>query len=201
MTVESVSTHTVEPVASPGTSVRHVNDVDLGAVSRLASRIQADAAIGKTLWKAEVSWTGAFRSEFRSRHLPPVRSDEPDLLGGGDTAPNPAEQLLGALGNCLAVGYAANASAAGITIHSLRIALDGEIDLAVVLGLRAGNAGYESIRAKVHLDADGTPEQLLQLHDKVVGTSPVGHTLGRAVPVKIELAGIAEGALRVAAAP
>jgi len=40
----------------------------------------------------------------------------------------------------------------------------------------------------VHLDADASPDQLQQLHDTVVGTSPVGHTLARAVPVTIDLA-------------
>ena len=32
-----------------------------------------------------------------------------------------------------------------------------------------------------------TAEDIQALHEKVVGTSPVGHTLSRAVPVKIEL--------------
>ena len=115
-------------------------------------------------------------------------SDEPAALGGGDTAPNPVEQLLAALGNCLAVGYAANASVAGIAIRDLRIELTGDLDLRAFLGLREGHAGFDDIRVAVHLDADASEDQLRELHDKVVGTSPVGHTLGRAVPVTIELA-------------
>jgi uncharacterized OsmC-like protein len=97
------------------------------------------------------------------------------------------EQLLAALGNCLAVGYAANASAAGVEIRDLKIDLSGDLDLRTFLGLAQGNAGYEAITVGVHLDADATPEQLAAIHEKVVGTSPVGHTLGRAVPVAIEL--------------
>lgn len=45
----------------------------------------------------------------RSGDFDPIPSDEPAGLGGSDTAPNPVEQVLGALGKCLAVGYAANA--------------------------------------------------------------------------------------------
>lgn len=41
---------------------------------------------------------------------------------------------------------------------------------------------------KVNLDSDASPEQLTELHDKVIGTSPVGHTLSRAVAVDIALA-------------
>ena len=58
-----------------------------------------------------------------------------------------------------------------------------------VLGLNPdGNAGYEAIRVRVDLDSDATEEQRSELHAKVVGTSPVGHTLNRAVPVAIDLA-------------
>jgi uncharacterized OsmC-like protein len=135
-------------------TTRHLNEVNLEAIGSLIEKIRQEPQAAKTEWKAEVRWTGAFRSEARSRDLGPLRSDEPSALGGSNTAPNPVEQLLAALGNCLAVGYAANASAAGIEIHSLRIELAGNIDMHTFLGLGGENAGYESIRAKVDLKSD-----------------------------------------------
>ena len=168
-------------------TTRHLNEVNLEAIGSLIEKIRQEPQAAKTEWKAEVRWTGAFRSEARSRDLGPLQSDEPSALGGSNTAPNPVEQLLAALGNCLAVGYAANASAAGIEIHSLRIELAGNIDMHTFLGLGGENAGYESIRAKVDLKSDASPEQLKALHEKVVGSSPVGHSLSRAVPLRIEL--------------
>jgi uncharacterized OsmC-like protein len=169
-------------------TTRKLNDVDLEPIGSLVERIRQEPQSAKTQWKAEVRWTGGFRSDARSRDFAAQHSDEPAGLGGTNTAPNPVEQLLSALGNCLAVGYAANASAAGIEIRSLRIDLEGAIDLHTFLGLGGDNAGYESIRVGVHLDADATPEQIQALHQKVVGTSPVGQTLSRGVPLKIELA-------------
>lgn len=166
-----------------------LNNVDIEAVAGLASKIQESPAVADTVWKASVRWDGGFRSSVTVRDFAPVASDEPAALGGTDTAPNPVEQLLGALGNCLTVGYAANATAAGIEIRDLTIELEGSLDLHTFLGLNpAGNAGYEGIRVNVHLDADATPEQLAALHQSVVGTSPVGHTLQRPVPVEITLA-------------
>jgi uncharacterized OsmC-like protein len=165
-----------------------LNHVDLAAVGGLVSAIQDDPGNAATRWSAEVRWNGGFQSEARIREFAPVPSDEPVALGGGDTAPNPVEQLLGALGNCLAVGYAANASVAGIAIRDLRIELTGDLDLRAFLGLRDGHAGFDDIRVDVHLDSDATADQLQALHDKVVGSSPVGHTLGRAVPLTIALA-------------
>jgi uncharacterized OsmC-like protein len=166
---------------------RHLNQVNLAAIGALVEKIKQEPQAAKTNWKAEVRWNGGFRSEARSRDLAPLPSDEPVGIGGGDTGPNPVEQVLAALGNCLAVGYAANASVAGIEIQSLTIELEGDIDMHAFLGLGEGNAGYESIRAKVDLQSNATPEQLQELHEKVVGSSPVGHTLARAVPLEIKL--------------
>ena len=165
-----------------------LNDVDLEAVAGLAGKIQQDPEVAATRWNASVSWKGGFRSEAKIRDFAPSPSDEPGALGGTDTGPNPVEQVLAALGNCLAVGYAANASAAGIELKDLRIDLEGDLDLHAFLGLRGGNAGYDKISVTVHIDSDADREQIETLHDKVVGTSPVGHTLARAVPLKIDLA-------------
>src|SRR4051812_46759073 len=87
-----------------------LNDVNLRAVGALVEQIRSNPELAKTQWKSEVRWQGGFKSESRSRNLPSATSDEPETLGGDNTAPNPVEQLLGALGNCLAVGYAANAT-------------------------------------------------------------------------------------------
>jgi len=165
-----------------------VNDVNIAAVAGLAAKIKTEPEVAATQWKATVTWKGAFRSESRVRDFAPVPSDEPAGLGGGDTAANPVEQLLSALGNCLAVGYAANATVAGIEINDLSIDLEGDLDLRTFLGLADDNAGYSGIRATVHLDAEATEAQLAELHAKVIGTSPVGHTLSRPVPVEITLA-------------
>ncbi|WP_104482873.1 OsmC family protein [Actinokineospora auranticolor] len=170
------------------TQVR-LNDVDIDAVGALVGAVQADATKAATTWAAHVTWTGGFRSEARVRGFTPTPSDEPTALGGGDSAANPVEQLLSALGNCLAVGYAANATVAGIRLDDLRIDLKGDIDLRVFLGLAEGHAGFDSITAKVTISSPASREELETLHAKVIGSSPVGHTLGSAVPVTIELAG------------
>ncbi len=165
-----------------------LNDVNIAAVAGLAGKIVEEPAVAATTWQATVDWKGAFRSEASIRDFAPAVSDEPESLGGGDAGPNPVEQLLGALGNCLAVGYAANATMAGIDIKDLQVKVEGDLDLHTFLGLTDGNAGFEDIRVNVHLDSDASPEQLQELHAKVTSTSPVGHTLARTVPLHIDLA-------------
>ena len=165
-----------------------LNDVDLDAVADLTDAVRSDPAAAGTVWRADVTWQGGFQSSARIRAFPPVHSDEPTALGGGDSAANPVEQLLAALGNCLVVGYAANASASGIELTDLRIAVTGDLDLRSFLGLRPGHAGFQGITATVHLDSDATPEQLEDLHQAVVSSSPVGHTLQAPIPTTIQLA-------------
>lgn len=166
----------------------HLNDVDIASVASLAEKIQSEPDVAATKWQAEVHWKGGFRSEASIRDFDASKSDEPNQLGGTNTGPNPVEQVLGALGNCLAVGYAANATAAGITINDMSITVSGDLDLHTFLGLKDGNAGFSGIEVSVHIDSDASAEDLQAVHEKVTATSPVGHTLNRAVPVSINLA-------------
>jgi uncharacterized OsmC-like protein len=166
----------------------YLNEVDLPTVGALVQSIQADPDKGQTTWKSEVTWGGAFRTTARSRDLEPIAFDEPPGLGGTNTAPNPVEQLLGALGSCLVIGYAANASVAGIELKDLRIELEGDLDLQTFLGLGDGNAGFSSIGATVHIESNAEQEAIEALHRKVVSTSPVGHCLSRSVPLEVILA-------------
>lgn len=78
----------------------------------------ASAYCSALKWNAVVNWNGSFRSEATIREFYPIASDEPAGLGGTDSGPNPVEQILAAYGNCLAVGYAANVTVAGITISN-----------------------------------------------------------------------------------
>jgi uncharacterized OsmC-like protein len=166
----------------------YLNQVDLPTVGALVQSIQEDPDKAQTIWKSEVSWEGAFRTVARSRDLEPIAFDEPPALGGTNTAPNPVEQILGALGSCLVIGYAANASAAGIELKDLRIELEGDLDLHTFLGLGDGNAGFSTIQATVHIESDADDETVETLHRRVVATSPVGHTLSRSIPLEVVLA-------------
>ncbi|MEU4804141.1 OsmC family protein [Actinosynnema sp. NPDC023587] len=164
-----------------------LNEVDVQAVGALVAAVRENPAKAGTTWAAHVTWQGGFRSESKVRGFDPTPSDEPTALGGGDSAANPVEQLLGALGNCLAVGYAANATVAGIALDRLTVDVKGDVDLHVFLGLREGHAGFDSITATVRIESTAPRADLEALHAKVTGSSPVGHTLVSAVPVTIEL--------------
>jgi uncharacterized OsmC-like protein len=168
-------------------TITTLNDVNIAAVGALAGAITADPIKADTTWSASVSWDGGFHTTTSIRDFAPIATDEPEALGGTDTAPNPVEQLLGALGSCLAIGYAANATAAGIRIDDLRIDVEGDLNLKSFLGLEPGHAGYDTLKATVHIESDADDDAIAALHNTVVATSPVGHTLAAAIPLTIDL--------------
>lgn len=163
------------------------NGVDANAVVTFAEYLQADAPPEGTPFRAAVQWRGGFRNEIVVRDLPSTFADEPEILGGTNTAANPVEQILGALGSCLAIGYTAGAVARGITIEDLRIDLEGNIDLPVFFGLKAGHAGYERVDARVYLRSDADQDAIDALHADVFRTSPVGNTLERPASLDVQL--------------
>ena len=130
------------------TVVTKLNDVNIDSVASLAEKIQQEPDVAASKWNAHVRWKGGFRSEAKIRDFAATVSDEPSSLGGTDTGPNPVEQVLAALGNCLAVGYAANATASGIEIRDLNIELEGDLDLHTFLGLKEG-------KVKIYLKKKG----------------------------------------------
>ena len=168
------------------TSLNH--GVDTSALGSFVEHTQTKPDYAGTAFSANVVWQGGFRNEIQVRDLDPQFADEPASLGGTDTASNPVEQILGAFGACLAIGYTAGAIGRGIDLRGLELDLTGIIDLPVFFGLKEGHAGFSEIDVVVRIDSDASPEALKALHEAVLRTSPVGNTLERPVTIHARLA-------------
>ena len=111
--------------------------------------------------------------------------DEPCELGGTNRFANPQEYLLAALNACMTVGYVAQCAVRGITLESLEIETEGEIDLRGFLGLdRAVAPGYEQLSYTVRIKGSGTKEEFAEIHKAVMATSPNFYNLSRPVVLK-----------------
>ena len=168
------------------TSAGTINGVDLDTITEFAQQV-ADPDADTSVWNARTTWTGAFTSATHAREHAPIVSDEPEPLAGGNSAPNPVEYVLAALGSCLAVGYAASAATRGIELRALELELSGTIDLRVFLGLAEGHAGYERIEVTARVESDADDAALQELHEHVVRTSPVGNTIEHPVELDARL--------------
>ena len=107
------------PTASPTAMTGCLAPIDKAGLDELIAKGKADPKVIKTL-KCKTVAEGRFRHLNFVRSLPPYIVDEPPGLLGDDTAPNPSEASLAALGSCLAVGIHANAVARGITVFKDR---------------------------------------------------------------------------------
>ncbi|MBL8565229.1 MAG: OsmC family protein [Hyphomicrobiaceae bacterium] len=175
----------------PGTALTGcLAPIDKEGLDKLIAAGKANPDVIKTL-KCKTVAEGRFRHLNYIRNLPAYIVDEPPGLLGDDTAPNPSEAVLSALGSCLAVGIHANAVARGITIYKLEIELEGDLNITAVWGtgdLSEKPVGFTDIRAKVTFEADRPREELEALiaHAKV--WSPVANTMTRPVNLAVALA-------------
>ncbi|PWR00968.1 peroxiredoxin [Meridianimarinicoccus roseus] len=160
--------------------------IDKTGLQGLIEKGKADPTAVKTL-KCKTVAEGKFRHANYIRDLDPYIVDEPPGLLGDDTAPNPSEASLAALGSCVAVGLHANAVARGITVHKLELELEGDLNITAVWGTGDTSekpVGFTDVRIKVHMEGDCPKSEIDELVAHVIQWSPVFNTFSR--PVNME---------------
>jgi uncharacterized OsmC-like protein len=172
-----------------------VNGINVEDLFTLIERVKREPANGKTHWRVATTWQGQTRSRSEIEgfgiggDMVPRRFsidvDEPYELGGSNRFANPQEYLIAALNACMTVGYVAQCAVRGITLDSLAIETEGEIDLRGFLGIDPTVPnGYDELRYTVRIKGNGTREQFAEIHEAVMTTSPNFYNLSRPVSLK-----------------
>jgi uncharacterized OsmC-like protein len=178
-----MSTATLKTVATFET-------INKDALTALSDKGKADPSAVRTVRCKTVAEGKRFRHLNYIRNLPAHIVDEPPGLLGDDTAPNPTEALLAALGSCVAVGIQANAVARGIAIRGIELELEGDINITSVWGtgdLSPKPLGLTAVRIRAQVEADGaTQAQLDELVAHAAKWSPVLNTIKNPVPVTVQ---------------
>jgi len=174
------------------------NGIDTQVLKQYIDQVSEDPAAGMTSWDVTSRWKGGTRIDHTmetimigdtpvQRHFE-LRTDEPFELCGSNKHPNPQEYLLSAINACMMVGYSAVAALMGIELTKLEINITGDIDLRGFLGIDPDVAnGYEQLKQVVRIDGNATPEQIEELHQTVLNTSPNFFNITKAVPTHAEL--------------
>ncbi len=163
--------------------------IDKSGLDALITKGKENPQAIKTL-KCKTVAEGKFRHLNYIRDLPPYIVDEPPALLGDDTAPNPSEASLAALGSCLAVGIHANAIARGIKIKKLELELEGDLNITAVWGtgdVSEKPVGFTDVRVKLDMESDAPDEEVAALLDHVKNWSPVANTYTRPVNLELDL--------------
>lgn len=163
--------------------------IDAERLKALGDKGRSDPSAVRTVKVRTVAEGKRFRHLNYVRDLPAHVVDEPPVLLGDDTAPNPTEALLAALGSCVAVGLQANAVARGWTIRAIAVELEGDINITSVWGtgdLSPKPVGLTAVRLKAHLDVDGaTDAEIEEVIAHAAAWSPVLGTVKNPVPVEV----------------
>jgi uncharacterized OsmC-like protein len=175
-----------------------VNGINVDDLFALIEGVKRERAKGKTKWRVASKWQGQARSraqiegfEIGGERIPrqfSIDIDEPLELGGSNAFANPQEHLIASLNACMVVGYVAQCAVRRITLESLAIETDGEIDLRGFLGIDpAAPRGYEQLNYTVRIKGSGTKAQFAEIHEAVMATSPNFYNLARPVALRPEL--------------
>lgn len=171
------------------TSCTRLDPIDKKGLEELIAQGKANPDVIKTL-KCKTIAEGRFRHANYIRNLPAYVVDEPPTLLGDDTAPNPSEALLAALGSCLAVGIHANAIAQNIVITKLELELEGDLNITAVWGTgdlsKDKELGFTDIRVNVILESNADKQTIDKLIAHATKYSPVANTLLRAVNLEVK---------------
>ncbi len=175
----------------PGTAPTGcLTPIDKTGLEALIAAGKANPQVIKTL-KCKTVAEGRFRHANYIRSLPPYIVDEPPALLGDDTAPNPSEASLAALGSCLAVGLHANAVHRGWIVNKLELKLEGDLNITAVWGtgdMSEKPVGFTDVRVKVDMECEGISKaEIDALIAHVKQWSPVANTFTRPVNLEVGL--------------
>ncbi|ARQ99282.1 MULTISPECIES: OsmC family protein [Campylobacter] len=169
-------------------SCTRLDPIDKAGLEALIKAGKENPDVIKTL-KCRTVAEGKFRHANYIRNLPAYIVDEPPTLLGEDTAPNPSEAVLAALGSCIAVGIHANAIAQNIVITKLEVELEGDLNITAVWGtgdLSQKPLGFTDVRVNVILESNADKAKQDALIAHALKYSPVANTLLRNVNLEVK---------------
>lgn len=160
--------------------VADINGVNVIGMLEFKDTVMQDSTKADNNPALVAHWVGGSRSR--------VELEDKVVHMGGDGEFDSMQMLLATLAACEVDLVAMHASFIGIKIESLSVQVTGHFNIQAYLGLDSAlGSGYDAIAYTVRLSApDVTPEQISHLRERCERSSPVGDSLKRAIPLKLE---------------
>ncbi len=156
-----------------------LNGNNVAELNQFIEAVRRDPARADRDPKLVAHWVSGSRSR--------VECDGKVMYVGGDDELNAMRVLLAALAACDVDMVATHASLMGLQIETLSVEVGGHFNVCAYLGLPdAPGSGYDGVAYTIHARIpSATPEQLIELRRRVEYGSPVGDSLARAIPLKM----------------
>ncbi|MCD4672100.1 MAG: OsmC family protein [Anaerolineaceae bacterium] len=114
--------------------------------------------------------------------------DQPEAMGGGNTAPTPLHYFLWSLGGCIVTIGKIVAKQQRIELRGLECSVEGGLNTAVFMGKdHEDRAGFEDLTLVVKVDADLTPEQKKAFVEEIDARCPISDNILKSTPIKFEI--------------
>lgn len=137
-------------------------------------------------YKAQTNWIGGTKVETKIREFK-VCIDEPLEFRGTNTAPNPVELFLAALGGCVLLTYRGYAKKFGVNIEDLVVNLEGDmIPGGWVDEQGRERKGFKQIRYEVQIKTEAPEEKVRKLHKLVEEKCPITDVINYGTEAKGE---------------
>ncbi|MCF2586560.1 OsmC family protein [Brevibacterium sp. UCMA 11752] len=148
-------------------------------------RIAASAKNAQLNFSAKGSAQGSVSSVITAgKHTFTV--DEPAPLAGDDVAPNPVEYALGALISCQIVVYRLYAHNLGLTIESLDVSAEGDLDVRGLFGADDSvRPGLSAVRVAVDITGPDSDDAYQELQKTVDAHCPVFDIFTNPTPIDV----------------
>jgi uncharacterized OsmC-like protein len=162
--------------------------MDLRSLQKpLKDRYRADPSASRITLRAEGSQTGTPISCSVDIGRAVYAAEAHTGVGGAGTAACSGDLLLGAIAACAQVTCQMVSTAMGVPVKSIRVAVEGDMDLRGTLGLsKEVPVGFEAIRVHFDIDApDATQDQVRALREKTEQYCVVMQTL--TTPPRLEV--------------
>ncbi|MGH7389280.1 MAG: OsmC family protein [Candidatus Rokuibacteriota bacterium] len=175
----------------------NLNDVNVPKMRELDQVVRQNPSLARATMKASSTWHRGTKAVIEvgrmdaggQNFFPPTRkfvmvTDDPDLLGGVDSAPTPAETLVAALAGCLTSGIAANAALFGVPLDQIGIELEADLDFRGVLGHdKSVRSGFSDIRYTVTIQSPAPEDKVRKCKETIDRKSPVRDTIANPVNI------------------
>jgi uncharacterized OsmC-like protein len=142
-----------------------------------------DAAKAHVVLSAQGTLVGVTEVDVRTgAHN--FRADEPRSIGGGGAAASPVQYALASLGSCQVITYRFWAAHLGVTLDSVTVRVEGDLDLRGFFGVDDEvRAGFTAIRVEVTVAGPESAERYAELAAAVDAHCPVLDLFQNPVPV------------------
>ncbi len=170
------------------------NGFDLEELQGAANMLQERPEAGRVAFRSRHEWDEKFAVDGHAEEIEQAgqvirrsysfRDDYPAELMGTNSGPAPTENLMAALGACVASTYASQAAVRGIGIEELTVDLEAELDLRGMFKLAPVRPGLSGIKAKVRVKSDADEEVLRELAELTAQASPIYDSMSNPVPIE-----------------